>query len=132
MAVLARSKPKVIKMTSALREYFQTKLAAELGPYDVKHLLEAGYSNVVILDVRSSEAYREGHIPGAVNIPFDELSARYHEISKNKEVISYCSNITCLLCTKAAYFLASNGYESREMVGGFEAWKNSGFTVDKR
>ena len=46
----------------------------------------------LILDVRSPEEYKEGHIPGAINIPYDQMGARLAEISshKNKEVVLYC------------------------------------------
>lgn len=46
----------------------------------------------LILDVRSAEEYAEGHIPGAVNIPHDQLGPRLAEISsyKDKEVVLYC------------------------------------------
>jgi len=46
----------------------------------------------LILDVRSPEEYKAGHIPGAINIPHDQMGARLAEISshKNKEVVLYC------------------------------------------
>ena len=46
----------------------------------------------LILDVRSTEEYAEGHIPGAINIPHDQLSSRLAEIGahKNKEIVLYC------------------------------------------
>lgn len=46
----------------------------------------------LILDVRSAEEYAEGHIPGAINIPHDQLGSRLAEISshKDKEIVMYC------------------------------------------
>lgn len=46
----------------------------------------------LILDVRSPEEYKGGHIPGAINIPHDQLGSRLAEIvsHKNKEVVLYC------------------------------------------
>ena len=46
----------------------------------------------LILDVRSPEEYKEGHIPGAINIPHDQMGARLAEISshKNKDIVLYC------------------------------------------
>lgn len=48
----------------------------------------------LILDVRSSEEYAEGHIPGAMNIPFDQLGARLAEIGayKDKDIVLYCKS----------------------------------------
>lgn len=46
----------------------------------------------LILDVRSPEEYAEGHIPGAINIPHDQLGSRHTEIGthKNREIVLYC------------------------------------------
>jgi rhodanese-related sulfurtransferase len=46
----------------------------------------------LILDVRTPEEYAEGHIPGAINIPHDKLSARLVEINshKDKDIVLYC------------------------------------------
>ena len=129
-AKLVTKKPKAIQLVPTLKKYFQEKLAAELGPHDVKHLLDSDNHGVVILDVRTKEGFKEGHIPGAVNIPFDELSHRFKELPKDKEIVSYCWNVTCLLCTRASYFLATKGFVAREMIGGIESWKFAGFPVE--
>ena len=113
-----------------LAKYFEMRLAAELGPHNVKRLLDAGTSGVVVLDVRSPEGYREGHIPGAINIPFEELPARLKELPKHTDIIAYCWDVTCILCTKAAYILASRGYRAKEMLGGLEEWQKAGFPVE--
>ena len=125
-------RPAITSATPAqLKRYFEMKLAAELGPHNVKRLLDQEAGRVVLLDVRSREGYAAGHLPGAVNIPFEELPARLKELPKQKDVITYCWNVTCLLCTKAAYVLASKGYRAREMIGGIEEWEKAGFPVER-
>ena len=47
--------------------------------------------SAVFLDVRSAESYAAGHIPGAVNIPFDQLEARMSELDPNQWIITYCT-----------------------------------------
>jgi len=134
MAVTTNARPgsAIPRVTPAqLSKYFAAKLAAELGPHNVKRLLDAGARDIVLLDVRTAQGYREGHLPGAVNIPFEELAARLKELSKDKEIISYCWNVTCILCTKAAYVLASKGFRAREMTGGIEEWKKAGFPIER-
>lgn len=46
----------------------------------------------LILDVRSEREYESGHVPGAVNIPYQELPARLSELpaSEDQEVVVYC------------------------------------------
>jgi len=131
MSVQAVRRPAIGRATPAqLKKYFELKLAAELGPHNVKRLLDAGAADLTILDVRSAEGYREGHIPGAVHIPFEALPSRLTELSKQNEIIAYCWDTTCTLCTKAAYVLASNGFRAREMIGGIKEWQESGFPIE--
>jgi len=132
MATATGRPPKIIQASPAkLRQYFEAKLAAELGPHNVKRLIDLGGRDVVILDVRTAQGYREGHLPGAINIPFEELPKRMKELPKSKEIISYCWNVTCLLCTKASYVLASRGYKAREMIGGIASWREAGFPIER-
>ena len=56
----------------------------------LKEKLDAG-ADIVIVDVRSKEDFDEGHISGAVSIPWQrEMEARYTELPRDKEVITYC------------------------------------------
>ncbi len=114
-----------------LSKYFADKLAAELGPHNLKRLLDEDASQVVVLDVRSREGFDAGHIPGAVHMPFEELPRRLKELPHGKSIVTCCWDVTCLLATQAAYALASKGYRSKELLGGIEAWRKAGFPVEK-
>ncbi len=133
MAVMPVRPPSAIATASPeqLAKYFEAKLSAELGPHNVKRLLDMGGRALAILDVRSREGYAQGHVPGAIHLPFEELAARVKELPKNKEIICYCWNVTCTLSTKAAYILAKRGYRVKELLGGIEAWKNAGFPIER-
>ena len=132
MAVATTRRSAIVRASpTQLANYFQAKLSAELGPHNVKRLLDENPNQVVILDVRPREGYNEGHLPGAINIPFEELPSRAKELPKHKDIISYCWNVTCLLCTKAAYVLASKGFRAREMLGGIAEWQKAGFPLEK-
>jgi NADPH-dependent 2,4-dienoyl-CoA reductase/sulfur reductase-like enzyme/rhodanese-related sulfurtransferase len=54
----------------------------------------SGQSNEpVVVDVRTPEEFRSGAIPGAINIPLDELQERVHELgSKSREITLYCAS----------------------------------------
>ena len=114
-----------------LKRYFEAKLAAELGPHNVKRLLDHDPRQLVLLDVRSKEGYANGHLPGALNIPFEELPARAGELPKHTDIIAYCWSVTCMLSTKAAYVLASQGYRAKEMIGGIDAWRQAEFPIER-
>ena len=93
--------------------------------------MDAGERGFILLDVRKAEAFREGHVPGAINIPFEELPGRMGRLPKGADIICYCWDITCILSTKASYILASKGFRAREMLGGIESWKAAGFPVER-
>jgi rhodanese-related sulfurtransferase len=109
--------------------YFATKLEAEWGPFDLKHALDERKSQIVVLDTRTSDAFAEEHVSGAINIPEAELAQRLKELPKNKEIVPYCWNITCHLATRVALSLAQKGYRVHELVGGIDRWKESGFAI---
>ena len=46
--------------------------------------------DLVILDVRTTVEYNEGHIENAVNIPVEELETRITELNKDDEILVYC------------------------------------------
>ena len=114
-----------------LSKYFADKLAAELGPHNLKRLLDEDASHVVVLDVRSREGFEAGHIPGATHLPFEELPRRLRELPKGKPIVTYCWDVTCMLATKAAYVLAAQGYRPKELLGGIEEWRKAGFPVER-
>ena len=47
--------------------------------------------SITILDVRQSEEYKSGHIPGSKLIPLPDLSSRLNELDKDKPTIVYCA-----------------------------------------
>jgi hypothetical protein len=55
----------------------------------LKEKVDAGI-DLAIVDVRSKEDFDEGHIAGAVSIPWKEMEARYTELPRDKEIITYC------------------------------------------
>jgi 3-mercaptopyruvate sulfurtransferase SseA len=56
---------------------------------ELRDALEKG--TAVVIDVRSPESYKMGHIKGAKNIPEPELVARKDELPRDKKLVFYCS-----------------------------------------
>jgi len=54
-----------------------------------------GGGNVVIVDVRSQEEYRDGHLPGAINIPADRIAAERSRLPRDRAstIIFYCRGL---------------------------------------
>ncbi|HXH06186.1 MAG TPA: rhodanese-like domain-containing protein [Vicinamibacterales bacterium] len=57
---------------------------------EFKRLYDRGA--VLVVDVRSREAYDEGHIPGALSVPLDDLEAQIDRLARDKRaIVTYCS-----------------------------------------
>lgn len=107
------------------RKHFEERLKVTLGPVELQHLMEDPQyrGRVVLVDVRNRDGYQKEHIPGAVNIPEEELESRLNEIPRDKEVIVYCWTLVCHLAAHAGLTLANHGYFARELEGGIDQWK---------
>ena len=78
----------------------------------------------LVLDVRTPQEYAQGHIPGAVNIPHDELPTRLDElpISEPDEVVVHCRSGR--RARLAEDVLRERGYSNiRDLTGHWEAWQ---------
>jgi rhodanese-related sulfurtransferase len=86
----------------------------------------------LILDVRSEEEYAEGHIPGALTIPHDQLGDRLSEIdaAKTDEIVVYCrSGYRAGIAEK---ILIEAGYSDvRDLAGHMNAWKSGGYPIEQ-
>ena len=78
------------------------------------------YRSYYLLDIRDKAEFSSGCIPGAVNIPQDELSGHLWEIPSDKRVIVYCKQ--GISSKEAANSLRENGYTVVELHGGYSAW----------
>lgn len=76
---------------------------------------------VMLVDVRTPEEYSFGSIPGAVNIPLDDLRERIKEIPSDKPVVLFCA--VGLRGYVAARILMGRGYKQvRNLVGGYKTY----------
>jgi len=111
-------------------EYFRAKLSYELGPYSLKALLDDKTNDTLyVVDVRSPAAYAEGHIPGAVNLPLQDLPGKMASLPRDKTIVTYCGSITCQMAPKAALELAQKGFKVVQLDGGLKEWHSYGYPV---
>lgn len=75
----------------------------------------------LLLDVRNpGELDNVGYLPGAINIPVDQLRQRMNELPKDKEIIIYCQ--VGLRGNVAYRQLVNNGYKARNLIGGYRTY----------
>lgn len=76
----------------------------------------------LVLDVRNpGELEKLGRIPGAINIPLDELRGRLGELPKDKELIISCQ--VGLRGHVATRMLVQHGFKAKNLSGGFKTWQ---------
>lgn len=111
-------------------DFYEAKLTYETDSSDVHAALEAG-ENLVVVDVRSDEAWAQGRVAGAVHMHYSEIASRApREIPADADVVVYCWSPGCNAGAKGALEFARLGYRVREMIGGFEYWVREGYAVE--
>jgi rhodanese-related sulfurtransferase/DNA-binding transcriptional ArsR family regulator len=84
---------------------------------------------VTVLDVRPTEEYEGGHIPGAVSIPLDELAARLAELPDGGQIVAYCRGAYCVLAHDAVALLRRRGRRAQRLADGMLEWRLAGLPV---
>lgn len=114
------------------KDFFAAKLAYETDASDLYAAQQAGKA-VVVVDVRSDEAWAQGRVPGAVHMHYSEIAERAgREIPDGSEVVVYCWSPGCNAGAKGALEFATLGYTVRELIGGFEYWAREGYPIEDR
>jgi NADPH-dependent 2,4-dienoyl-CoA reductase/sulfur reductase-like enzyme/peroxiredoxin family protein/rhodanese-related sulfurtransferase/TusA-related sulfurtransferase len=86
-----------------------------------REMLRADRQEVVIVDVRTRDEFSMGCIPGAINIPLDEIRSRLTEIPTGKPLLLYCA--IGLRGYLAARILMGRGYpDVRNLSGGYKTY----------
>src|ERR671917_2570714 len=105
----------------------------EVDPSEVNAATQSGNgSRPVLIDVRESEEWDAGHIPGAKHVPRGYLESRIEGAvpDRSQRVVLYCAsgNRSALAAHTLKDLL---GYEHvRSMTGGITLWKDRGYEVD--
>lgn len=88
-----------------------------------------GDSSLFVLDVRTAEEFAAGHVPGAVNVPYDQVASQLAQIPKDKDVVLYCKSGR--RAGLAAEVLQASGYTKLEhLQGDMQAWLQDGRPVE--
>ena len=102
----------------------------DLEPIPATVLLDRARDGLVtVLDVRPSEEYRSGHVPGAINIPLPELEKHLNSLNSSHDIVAYCRGPHCVLAFEAVEQLRKNGFRAHRLEDGFPEWKSAGLPV---
>jgi rhodanese-related sulfurtransferase/DNA-binding transcriptional ArsR family regulator len=78
---------------------------------------------VAVIDVRPGDEYAQGHLPGAISVPLDQLADRIAELPADAEVVAYCRGPYCVLSFDAVRLLRERGLTARRLADGVLEWQ---------
>lgn len=103
-------------------------LSGKMTPLYWREMQQADKSQVTLVDVRTPDEYALGTIPGAINIPLDDLRERLADIPENQPVYLFCG--VGLRGYLASNILKSKGYpDVRNLIGGLKTYKAATATI---
>lgn len=106
----------------------QLRRAPYVTPATVKAWLTAEQS-VVFLDVREADEFAAGHLPGAINIHYDQIASRADQLPHEHPIVIYCIH-SAHRAPEAAKSLQALGFDNVSVLeGGIVAWQADGLTI---
>lgn len=88
---------------------------------------------IKFIDARSPEEYAEGHIKGAINIPFygsEKYSDVISQLNKNETIVTYCSSSECDVSTLSGDELFEMGFKRVYVfIGGYDEWIENNYPI---
>ena len=109
--------------------YYENKLAFEIDSWDLDVIMKAD-ENIIVVDARSTDAYRKEHIPGSLSLPHLKMNEETTKMLDRKAlIVVYCDGIGCNASTKGALKLSRLGFSVKELLGGLDWWKRDGYTT---
>jgi membrane protein DedA with SNARE-associated domain/rhodanese-related sulfurtransferase len=114
------------------RQFLRKLIQSRLEPEDLKRQLDAGES-VFIVDLRHPlELVPDPFtLPGALHLSPEALTARIHEIPRDRDIVLYCTCPSEATAAKTALTLHKLGIDRvRPLRGGYDEWKRLGYPLD--
>lgn len=105
-------------------------------PVGLEEVRELQGSATLIIDARNAVAFAEGHLPGALSVPWEgdrtRLEPLLAEVSRTTPLIVYCSGYDCPDSFFLAEQLIAAGFRQvRVFEGGLPEWQDAGLPIEK-
>ena len=108
-----------VNMLGYIAENLLTGLVESVHWHEVEDHADQGY---LLVDVRTAGEFARGSVPGAVNVPVDELRERLDELGEKNVVV------ICQVGQRghvATRLLRDNGFNAKNLSGGYQTWHKS-------
>ncbi|MBB5855341.1 rhodanese-like domain-containing protein [Amycolatopsis umgeniensis] len=113
--------------------HLRAELALDVDPDDlIRDLTADTQRGYVVVETRAPEAFASARIPGAINLPYRDLTPEsVSNLDRSLVYVCYCESIHCNAATKGALKLAEFGFKVKRLSGGITAWQAAGYPVDR-
>jgi len=116
--------------SAAAPAHFEASLTFETDCWDVHASLADGAPDFVLLDVRGTEKYAAGHVPGALDLAQRKIiGSKIDAYAPHTVFVTYCAGPHCNGAARAAIRLAKLGRPVKIMTGGITGWVDEGFAL---
>ena len=98
----------------------------------IKAMLDSG-EPITLVEALPRQYFDKHHLPGAINLPHDEVSERAAELLPNRDalIVVYCASAECKNSTIAREALEQLGYSNAlEYVEGKQDWLEAGYPLE--
>ena len=109
--------------------YFKGWIFADfenISPYKAHDLLSSS-NKIIVVDVRSEEAFKKDHIKGAISVPFEILDIHKRLVNSKRKILVYSERGE--VSVEAARLIAKRGFEVLNLEGGVVFWIRAGYEV---
>lgn len=117
---------------SEANAHFRARLAHEADPADVAKAIAAHAVDFTLVDCRPGATYDKTHLPGAISLPWQDITAEAAAELPAGLLVTYCWGPSCNAATKGAERLSGFGRQVKEMIGGIEYWIREGHPTQGR
>jgi len=110
---------------------FEAGFSFETDCWDTHEALASGDPGFVLLDVRSSALFEQGHIAGSLSLPHGKIiDSKLAGFAPGTLFVTYCAGPHCNGAARGALRLARLGRPVKIMAGGITGWLDEGFTLE--
>jgi len=78
---------------------------------------------IILLDVRPTDEFEAGHIPGALSVPLEDLNSFMQKLPKGAQIAAYCRGPYCIFSAEAVAQLRLEGFTAFRMEEGVYEWR---------
>ena len=130
LALRRTAESQLAELPAVAREYLGDPEAFEpIGRDELARRLEAG--TVVVIDVRPTEEFEQGHIAGAVSVPLDAIKSwARDDAPKRKQIVAYCRGPYCVYALQAVAELKKRGLRAARAEDGVAEWRAAGLPIE--